>query len=244
MPAPRAIAWKAAEQIRHAVNRAGLDISREHFRSRFVAMVHQHAIDTVLDVGANTGQFGVALRQAKYRGRIVSVEPLGDAYAALAARAARDPAWDVERAAVSDQPGTITMNVSGNSVSSSVLPMLERHADAAPESKYVRTEQVAATTVDELMRRYALTPETTLVKIDVQGYEKAVLDGARETLPRIGGVKTELSLVPLYDGQALLAEMIEYLAGFGLELWMIEPGFADPRTRRLLQLDGLFFPAR
>jgi FkbM family methyltransferase len=239
----RGLAWQAAVQLRTGLNRAGFDLHRDHFRSRFVAFLHDRGIDTVLDIGANTGQFGQALRQAKYAGRILSVEPLASAYAQLAARAGDDPTWDTEQAAVSDAVGTVTMNVSGNSVSSSVLPMLDRHADAAPASRYVSTEQVPATTVDDLLRRHGLTAETTLLKIDVQGYEKSVLDGAVQALPRIAGVKTELSLVPLYDGQALFTDIVAYLAGHGLELWDVEPGFTDPKTRRLLQLDGLFFPA-
>ena len=197
----RGLAWQAAVRLRAGINRAGFDLHRDHFRSRFVAFLRDRDIDAVLDVGANTGQFGQALRQAKFAGRILSVEPLSAAYEALAARAGSDPRWDTERAAVSDAPGTITMNVSGNSVSSSVLPMLDTHADAAPASRYVSVEEVSATTVDELMRRHRLRAETTLLKIDVQGYEKAVLDGAAATLARIGGVKTELSLVPLYDGR-------------------------------------------
>ena len=241
--AARGLAWQAAVRLRTGLNRAGFDLHRDHFRSRFVAFLRDRGIDAVLDVGANTGQFGQALRQARFTGRILSVEPLSSAYEALAARAADDGAWDTERAAISDSVGTVTMNVSGNSVSSSVLPMLDAHADAAPSSRYVSTEQVPATTVDELVRRNGLIAETTLLKIDVQGYEKAVLDGASATLPRIGGVKTELSLVPLYDGQALFTDIVAYLAGYGLDLWDVEPGFADPKTRRLLQLDGLFFPA-
>jgi FkbM family methyltransferase len=240
---PGAVAWQAAVHLRAGLNRAGFDLHRDHFRSRFVAFLRDRGIDAVLDVGANTGQFGRALRQAKYAGRILSVEPLSSAYDALVARAQDDPAWITERAAISDTVGSITMNVSGNSVSSSVLPMLDTHAAAAPASRYVSTERVPSTTVDELVRRHGLHAETTLLKIDVQGYEKAVLDGATATLPRIGGVKTELSLVPLYDRQALFPDIVALLAGYGLDLWDIEPGFADPKTRRLLQVDGLFFPS-
>jgi hypothetical protein len=99
---------------------------------------------------------------------------------------------------------------------------------------------VPATTVDDLVARHGLVPEVTLLKIDVQGYERAVLDGAAATLGQFRAVRTELSLVPLYDGQPLLAQMVEYLAGQGLDLWLIEPGFSEPVTRRLLQLDGVF----
>jgi FkbM family methyltransferase len=232
---------RAMTSVRLLLNRAGFEVTREHFKHRFVYSLGQHGIDTVIDIGANTGQFGHLLRRSGFRGRIHSVEPLQSAFAALQAGAASDPRWTVQHAAVSDEPGTLTMNVSGNSVSSSVLPMLDRHAVAAPQAQYVATEQVVATTVDDILTHADLNPETALLKVDVQGYEKAVLDGAAKTLDRFAAVRTEMSLVALYDGQPLLAELVEYLGGHGFELWSVEPGFVEPGTRRLLQLDGVFF---
>lgn len=240
-PTARMLVQRAAERIRLVVNRTGFDVTRESFRHKFVSVVQQNGITAVLDVGANTGQFGQALRRARFSGRIVSVEPLNEAFRELAARTGTDPLWTAERAAVSSAAGSLTINVAGNSVSSSVLPMLARHADAAPESRYVTTEEVPATTVDDLVIRHGLVPETTLLKIDVQGYEKAVLDGASTSLSTFGAVRMELSLAPLYAGQPLLPELVEYLSSQGLDLWIIEPGFTEPKTRRLLQLDGVFF---
>lgn len=237
---PRAVR-RALTATRLLVNRAGFDVTRYHFRHRFVHALHQNGIDTVIDIGANTGQFAIALRKAGFTGRIHSVEPLADAFAQLRARASNDGSWTVENAAVSDAPGTITVNVSGNSVSSSVLPMLDRHAEAAPSSRYVATEQVDATTVDQIVANQGLRPASTLLKIDVQGYETAVLDGASKTLPSFGAVRTEMSLVSLYDGQALLADIIGLMDENGFDLWFVEPGFVEPGTRRLLQLDGVFF---
>ena len=228
-------------QLRLLVNRAGYDVTRENFKHRFVFALREQAITSVLDIGANTGQFARALRRAKFDGDIVSVEPLSAAFDELREHTARDPRWTAQRAAVSDRPGTLTLNVAANSVSSSALPILDRHTVAAPASRYVTTENVVATTVDALVDEHGLVPETTLLKIDVQGYEQSVLDGAVETLPRFGAVRTELSLVPLYDGQALLPELVARLGEQGLELWFVEPGFTDPVTRRLLQLDGMFF---
>jgi FkbM family methyltransferase len=234
---------RAQHEAKMLVHRAGFDVTRDTFKHRFVYQMKQHGVDTVLDVGANTGQFGRLLRQSGFHGRVHSVEPLRSAYERLASAAGRDDLWTVQRAAVSGEPGTLTMNVAGNSVSSSVLPMLERHAVAAPDAQYVGQEQVRATTVDEIVDAQRLAPERTLLKIDVQGYEKAVLDGAVETLPLLRGVRTEMSLVALYDGQVLMPEIVDYLGRVGFELWLLEPGFSDPQTRRLLQLDGVFFRA-
>jgi hypothetical protein len=122
-----------------------------------------------------------------------------------------------------------------------VLPMLEQHAAAAPAAQYVEQESVPATTVDEIVTDHDLTPERTLLKIDVQGYERDVLDGAVKTLPSFVGVRTEMSLVALYDGQALMPEIIDILGRNGFQLWHIEPGFTEPGSRRLLQVDGVFF---
>lgn len=232
---------RATHRAKLLVHRAGFDVTRDTFKYRFVYQVREHGIETVLDIGANTGQFAVLMRQSGFTGRIHSVEPLQSAYTRLQAAARRDPRWTVQRAAVGAEEGTLTMNVSGNSVSSSVLPMLERHASAAPSAQYVAQEDVPATTVDDIVRAQDLDPERTLLKIDVQGYEKAVLDGASKTLPAFRAVRTEMSLVPLYEGQVLMPELVAELAALGFDLWFIEPGFVEPATRRLLQLDGMFF---
>ncbi len=213
---------------------------REPFTYRFLHMLGQYGIDEVLDVGANVGQFGIALRRGGYRGRIVSVEPLREAFGQLQQTARADPRWVAERTGVSRTPGTLTMNVSANSVSSSALPILDRHTTAAPQSGYVGSEVVPATTVDDLVGRHAITPERALLKLDVQGFEMTVLEGAAETLSSFGVVRTEMSLVPLYEGQVLLPALVEFLGANGFDLWLVERGFFEPATRRMLQVDGIF----
>ena len=94
--------------------------------------------DLVLDVGANRGQFAVELRSIGYRGKIVSFEPLSAEYESLINKASVDPLWQVSpRCAIGDRDGSIKINIAANSGSSSVLPMLELHATAAPESIYI-----------------------------------------------------------------------------------------------------------
>lgn len=83
-------------------------------------------INLVFDIGANSGQFGSCLRSAGYRGGIVSFEPLTEARKHLAIAARGDLNWAIhEQCAIGDIDGDITINISHNSVSSSILPMLE-----------------------------------------------------------------------------------------------------------------------
>ena len=92
-----------------------------------VALRHSH-IDLVIDIGANEGQFAKELRAGGYSGRIVSFEPLSAAHRRLLQESNRDSAWHVHpRCALGDRLGEIELNISGNSVSSSILPMLASH---------------------------------------------------------------------------------------------------------------------
>lgn len=77
------------------------------------------------------------------------------------------------------------------------------------------------------------------MKLDVQGFELEVLRGAVRTLEQIEVLEAELSLVPLYDGAPLFGDVVRYLDERNFGLLGREPGFADPRTGALLQVDGL-----
>jgi FkbM family methyltransferase len=232
--------------VRKSIRSAGWDIKRfDPLYSEATQLARQlslHQIDVVFDVGANTGQFAERLRDAGFSGRIVSFEPSSAAHSTLSAHAQRDPNWTIApRMAVGDHDGTITLNLAGNSASSSVLPMLPSHAAAAPESRYVGTEAVDLRTLDSVAEEFTTKTERIFLKLDVQGFEYKVLQGAGEFLSRVVGIQIELSLVPLYDGEHLFDPMLHYLQDRGFDLWSVIPGFVDPATSRLLQLDAIFF---
>ena len=228
------------------IRRFGYDLHRFHPAvfpdAQLAAQLAAQRIDLVLDVGANAGQFGGKLREIGYRGRIVSFEPLSDAREKLLAAADGDDTWEVaERAAIGERDGEIQIHVSANSVSSSALGMLEAHVSSAPESRYIGKERAPLRRLDDIPAPYLRAKSVTLLKIDTQGYEDRVLEGASGILPRIAGVQLELSLVPLYEGQKLLPEMLERLRGHGFSVWAIWPGHVDPRDSRTLQVDATFF---
>jgi FkbM family methyltransferase len=202
-------------------------------------LLSQEEINLVLDVGANYGQFADELWALGYTGRLISFEPMAVPHAHLRSKAATHPSWTIaDRTAVGAETGTVEIHVSENSVSSSILPMLPAHSAAAPQSNYVATEPVPLHRLDDL---FACTSADRLaLKIDVQGFEGKVLEGAPHILEVCRAVVIEMSLVPLYDGQLLALEQWDLLAAMGFEAWSLEPGFRDPATGRMLQLDGLF----
>ena len=106
----------------------------EYANECFLGACRSFATDVILDVGANTGQFAKNLRASGYHGHIISFEPLSSAHAILASAATSDSLWDVaERCAVGASDSWTTINIAGNSYSSSLLPMLDLHREAAPE---------------------------------------------------------------------------------------------------------------
>jgi FkbM family methyltransferase len=232
-----------------AVKRVGREVGLEIKRHRnelteeniLRQLLSEVAVDYVVDVGANEGQYAKALRSYGYRGPMVSFEPLPDAHARLLEASRDDPGWEVPAAvAIGAERSELTLNVAGNSASSSFLPMLKAHVEAAPHSTYVSTLCVPVVSLDEILCRLEVGAHAMLLKIDTQGFEDRVLAGASRTLTQCAAIQVEISLAPLYEGQANGATIIATLDSAGFRLAYIVPGFREHTTGRLLQFDGIF----
>ncbi len=233
---------------RKLLRRAGIDARRANamtsWELRLPALLRRHGVRTVLDVGANDGGFASELLLGGYEGRIISFEPLPDAWARLRERAARAANWQVApRLALSDGEGEAVFHEAGNSASSSLLSMTATHVDAAPASRTVAVMKVRTTTLDAALRSLEHQAPSFL-KLDVQGAERMVLAGAPETLRReVIGIQVEMSLAGLYEGQPSASDLDALLKSLGFECWDILPGFRDPASLRMLQYDGIYFRA-
>lgn len=232
--------------IKKLFKKLGFDLTRYNPASsqnaRILEFFSIYKIDTVLDVGANIGQFTMGLRESGYKGRIISFEPLSEAYSHLLINSKNDPNWIIApRMAIGNEEGKKTINISGNSYSSSILKMTDTHIKGAPESTYIDSEEIYINKLDNIGETFLKNKNNIFIKIDVQGYESQVLKGAINILSKIKGMKIELSLVPLYEGQLLFLDMLDYITNLGFELWDISAGFRDKQSGKLLQFDGIFF---
>jgi FkbM family methyltransferase len=237
---------RAKQLLRDGLRQVGLSLQRYSPATVPDALVQallaHHEIDLVLDVGANTGQYATALRRAGYAGRIVSFEPVRAAWEQCSTEASRDPLWSVApRAALGATDGQTEIHVARNSVSSSILPMHDAHRAAAPHSTYVGTEVVDVRRLDHVARDAIERARRPFLKIDTQGYERQVLEGAQGIRDRLHGIQLEISLTPLYEGSPTLTELLQTMEAWGFAPYALLPGFIDPRSARMLQIDGLFF---
>ena len=228
------------------LHRVGFELRRfsveQSENARFISMLRTHNVNLIFDVGANAGQFGVLLREIGFDGKIVSFEPLSDARESLLNISRNDPLWQIAlQTAIGEENGEIEIQIAGNSQSSSVLDMLDTHVRAAPDSKYIGKEKVALRTLDSIAPDYMDSNSIAFIKIDTQGYETQVMNGAKKLMSQIVGLQVEISLVPLYKGQCLFDEMLKKLKNDGFELWSISTVFSDPNTAQLLQVDATFF---
>jgi FkbM family methyltransferase len=217
----------------------GLDVDVRRAR-----MLRDLRVDTVLDCGANIGEWATSVRLSGYPGRIVSFEPRADAYAALCETAAGDPLWRCLRVALGDVDADAEMNVAANAVSSSLLPMEAAHATAAPESAYVSSEAVHVVRLDSVVPGIIPSGGLLGLKLDLQGYEAAALRGSEGILANVRLIECELSVVALYQDQPLYRDMIALLDGLGFALASITEGMTDSATGHVLQVDAIFVRAR
>jgi len=205
-------------------------------------MLRAYEVDLVLDVGANVGQFAEGLLAAGWRGRIVSFEPLSGPYATLQRASERHPSWEVaERCCIGDHDGEIDVQISENSVASSVLPLADGHTAHSPDARYVASERVPVITLDAAIDPILRGARRPFLKLDVQGYEEQVLAGGSGTVARLVGVDIEVCFIELYKGQMLFGPLLNWVEREGFVVHRLTPSFLDVTTGRWLAADVIAF---
>lgn len=208
---------------------------------RRMELLRKFNIDLILDVGANTGQYSGIVRRAGYNGDIVSFEPLSEAFQMLGKHIKKDKKWLAENIGLGNFDGETIINISQNSVCSSILNIKSEHVDAEPKSKYIAQEKILIRKLDSIFNKYEMKHRNIFLKIDTQGFEKEVIEGGTQSLSRITGIQLEMSLVELYEGESTYEDLKKLIESYGFEFFSLEPGFSDPSSGKLLQIDGIFF---
>ncbi|OXA80910.1 FkbM family methyltransferase [Flavobacterium branchiophilum NBRC 15030 = ATCC 35035] len=208
---------------------------------RRIKLLEYHNIDVILDIGANIGQYGCLMRSLGYKGAIISFEPTQKAFETLQKNAKQSKNWSVYNYSLGDKNEKTYINISHNSVSSSMLDDLPLLTQAAPKAKFIEKEAIEVKTLDTIFESLNISGNNIYMKIDTQGYEEFVLKGATNSLNKIKGIQIEMSLIPSYKGTITFEKMKSNIEQLGFELLAIENGFFDHSTGKQLEVDGIFY---
>jgi FkbM family methyltransferase len=230
------------------MNRVGRAISKRlgllHLGKRrvrdLVDFIDDRVIDVVMDVGANVGQFGKALRESGYRGRIVSFEPIASAFQALKKTAQGDSKWETNHCGLGAAAGVARLNVSELTVFSSILDSTSAGSLHDKRMSVDHVEESAIRTLDEVA---AGIEGTILLKVDTQGYERQVIEGGRQILPRLAGIMLELPVIHTYEGVWQFHEAVKFMDDAGFVPAQITPvGYHTVDKVSAVEFDCLFRP--
>ncbi|MFC1483889.1 FkbM family methyltransferase [Candidatus Neomarinimicrobiota bacterium] len=194
---------------------------------------------TVIDVGANIGQFSVASKKLFPDAHVYSFEPLPECIDKLRKNVSRLRDVTVFPVALGERVGPEQFHVNVHSHSSSILPLAPAHQEAFPEAKQAETISVETTTLDEVFPLLLLeTP--TLLKLDVQGYEANIILGGGEALKKIDYVLMETSFKPMYRGETLFLDLVALMQKYGFKFLRPIGWLAATKTLEVMQMDALF----
>ena len=229
-----ALARSLKRRVRGLLNAAGytipciakkrhLAVRRTREEWRWLATLD---IRTLVDVGANTGQFALRYLQQRPESLVYCFEPLEDCFLELRRQMAGVRGFTAFNVALGDSEGEADFYRSEFSPSSSLLPMAQTHKELYPFTSGITFETATVRKLDSYRDNITIRGGL-LIKIDVQGAEARVLRGGPSLLDRADAVIVEVGYVGLYEGQAAIEDIITVLADHGLRFM----GFVDQGVR-------------
>jgi FkbM family methyltransferase len=194
---------------------------------------------TVIDVGANVGQFAVASFRLFEGATVHPIEP--DPQTALQLRKNLNPqiSRNVRVTAVGDSVGTAIFHVNRDPQVSSLLALGADRIEAFPDSQVIKQMEVPLTTLDTLFGEAVLS-EPILLKIDVQGFEDRVVVGAANFLARVRWVLMEVSFSTLYEGERDFETLVEMMKNHNFRFVRPMNFHVSPKTGDIIEMDALF----
>jgi FkbM family methyltransferase len=182
-----------------------------------VQILQNLVCEIIVDIGANRGQFALVARECFPSAKIISFEPLKEPATVFRRVFSNDPRVVLNEVAIGSDDREMVIHVSRADDSSSLLPISSQQSKLFPGTEEKEERKVKVKRLDAVLRREDIE-QPALLKIDVQGFERDVLEGCKSLLACFSYVYVECSFVELYSGQALAHEIIKFLEGFNFVL--------------------------
>jgi len=197
------------------------------------------SIDCVIDVGANRGQYGLTLRGLGYAKDIISFEPVESNLESLRKTAARNQPWRVFPYALGNTDGSAEINVTTNTVFSSLLTPDDESRSRFPANRTDRRETVEIRRLENVLEEClrGIAASRLYLKLDTQGFDLEVLRGAASVLPRVLALQTEVSFRSIYHAMHDFTESIAEFRACGFEVVDFLPGVRDIDHLSAIEMD-------
>ncbi len=197
-------------------------------------------INCVVDVGANKGQYGMGLRENGYKGFIFSFEPVMENYLELVHRCKNDPMWSCFHYALGREESKKTINITRDSVFSSFLhPSIYAESTSSAKVQIDKTEEVPIRRLDAILPDLLKGMENPRIflKMDTQGYDLEVLNGAGTCIQDMLALQSEISILPLYNDMPDYISALSAYKKLGFEVSGFYPIGRDPHSYAIVEFD-------
>lgn len=194
---------------------------------------------TIIDVGASNGMFSRCMCYVYPDAEIHAFEPLDRSFSELLRLGQETSRVHCYHHALGAENADALLLDNEYEYSTSLLEMEDLHKLAFPHTQRSAPRKTTVRRLDDVLAGEELRPPI-LVKIDVQGYEGHVLEGAPSMLRRVDYLVCELSLRSLYKAQPLFDEVYRRIVDSGLHYAGQLGELRHPETSEVLQVDALF----
>ncbi|OUL29115.1 FkbM family methyltransferase [Nostoc sp. 106C] len=201
--------------------------------------IHELNITTIIDIGANVGQFAISINAVLPKAQIYSFEPIPDCFNKLKASMSGKKNFTAFNLGIGDRAGDLVFQHNSYSQSSSFLQITHLHKTAFPETSDSHSINVKIEKLDEVAEKLLLT-DSLLIKIDVQGYEDKVLNGGEATIKRAKIIIIETSFTNLYEDQPLFEDIYSKLKDWDFVYAGCFDQLYHPQDGKILQADSIF----
>jgi FkbM family methyltransferase len=224
-------------QIKRVLRRAGFDVVKYHPLYDF--LLEKYRIDTILDIGANVGQFAMEIHEHLPEAMIYSFEPLKDDFEKLEEMGSKLPKFKAFNFALGETNGIMEIEKSSFSPSSSFLTMSETHKNLYPKSADLTKETVVIKKLDDIADEMN-TNGNMLIKLDVQGFEDKVILGGKNLVTKARMLVIETAFTKLYEGQPLFDDIEALVHPLGFRYNGTRETHWNKDSGELLYQDSIF----
>jgi FkbM family methyltransferase len=217
---------------------SGLKLESDFFKKH--SWLKKIEFKTIIDIGANQGQFASRFRVLFPTAQIYSFEPIPEIFSLITRRFEKDPYFKAFNLGLGDREGSFDFFQNEFSDSSSFLPMKSLHKESFPFSQNTKLIQIPVDTLDQVAKQQLQLTAPLFIKIDVQGFEKMVIQGGKETLKKASLILVEVSFQELYENQHYFESTYSLLKELGFSFIGNYDQLLSPKDGSILQADALF----